>query len=1160
MSRLQYMCIIHKICIINCLIFDISNRQDGEKIFARQIRGVKLPDYQSAEKELIKLSKLTKDQIQNQTGLNNRIKEYALSTDAANYSVKNFYQSQVQVTNGFWGSIKAINTYNAQADATSRMVMANAISETNEELGKQLIQLNGAKAGFSAYATAATGAIESIGAQIASGLVSAGISLAISAVITLVTNLIQKQKELREQMMETADEAVNETSQIKTLYGEYSEALSAYDNTAESKKNLTSKTEDLLKALGFEEDQIKDLKDKYGELDDAIDEVTLDALEEKYESAFKGYNAAVEETVKSTKNLFEGGSFIESGGFTFDDPVIEYLTRNGYGTVFADEHGATWSFDTGKIIDYESADKAVKKIEELNTLLAEGLTNGVFTDKDSTYLAILDAIDERLTQITTHFEKAQRYRETINSALAQSLYIESTDKKGVPKTQEQFDALRESMIATAKESGKYANRFIGDNKEITDSIDSVLRSMPDLSEFLIRNIDKTDTERAVSAWSNIINKALNEQYGYLSNNEWSFVADIVPQFNSSELRTLIRLIQGEIDNNIDWLHISPYDLKQEIGKYSFNNRGIESFKESMSSFTEETYSDLQSVLDKYNSVTANMGKLSASEVEELIKADSTLVDKFISTSSGYEIALSDLRASREKFLADETHTTKEEIKQLENYISDQVYLRDQLLSEGINSASDVTKLNEYNSNIQAANEMVEHWKLYLDYIGRVNNGYEEEAALIKKNIEAQSVMIKQINEEIEKQKEKREQLEEQKELLEEQAAQYESAANAVTRQIDKQIEALEKQKSLVEDYYDKQIDALKEEAEERDRINDLREKELALEKAKNTKVRVYSSSRGFTIQQDSAEIASKQKEYDDAVRDYQIEDLEKEKEAALANYDAQIEAWNNYKDSWQEAIDAWKNGQDEMNAAAVFGADWREKIARKDLDMVDQYKTEYGKIEDQIEDITNNKLKNIDEEIERLEKKLDVYENLKKDQQEYLDFYKNYSSEFAKATDEQTEALNRFLQALKNGESVQGFMDMFAAYEEMRAQFDEDYDSNEGHGLYTDKDKENAAYEPSNKTNSSAQTKLNNFLNSKLMRSIPTSVNSAFAKTNAVFNGLPTKDYNYAQTKVNNNSGVTYNQRTWNMNGSVIVDSYDKFKEYFDRYVREAKQDLVVGR
>ena len=548
------------------------------------------------------------------------------------------------------------------------------------------------------------------------------------------------------------------------------------------------------------------------------------------------------------------------------------------------------------------------------------------------------------------------------------------------------------------------------------------------------------------------------------------------------------------------------------------------------------------------------------EVEELIKVDSTLVDKFISTAEGYEISLGDLRASREKFLADQEHSVKEEINQLENYINDQTYLREQLINSGISSSSDATKLNEYTSNISAAKEMLSHWKLYLDYISRVNNGYEEEAALIKKNIQAQSEMIKKLNEKIEKQKEEREQLEKQKELLEEQAAQYESAANAVTRQIDKQIEALEKQKALVEDYYDKQIDALKEEAEERDRINDLREKELALEKAKNTKVRVYSSSRGFTIQRDSEEISSKQKEYDDAVRNYQIEDLEKEKEAALANYDAQIEAWNNYKDSWQEAIDAWKNGQDEMNAAAVFGADWREKVARKDLEMVSQYKTEYGTIQDQIKDITENQLVEIDKEIERLEKKLDVYENLKKDQQEYLDFYKTYSSEFAKATDEQTAALKNFLEVLKSGKDVQGFMDMFEEYEKLRALFDEDYDSNEGHGLYTDKDKENAAYEPSNKTNSSAQTKLNNFLNSKLMRSIPTSVNSAFAKTNAVFNGLPTKDYNYAQTKVNNNSGVTYNQRTWNMNGSVIVDSYDKFKEYFDRYVREAKQDLVVGR
>lgn len=302
------------------------------------------------------------------------------------------------------------------------------------------------------------------------------------------------------------------------------------------------------------------------------------------------------------------------------------------------------------------------------------------------------------------------------------------------------------------------------------------------------------------------------------------------------------------------------------------------------------------------------------------------------------------------------------------------------------------------------------------------------------------------------------------------------------------------------------------------------------------------------------------------VREYEIEDLEKEKEAALANYDAQIESWNNYKETWQEAVDAWKNGQDEMNAAAVFGKDWREKIASQDLSIVSQYQTEYGKIQDRIKEITDVRLKEIDNEIERLEKKLSVYEELRNDQKEYLDFYKNYSAEFAKATDEQTAALDRFramLQALnKEGFDVSKFMDMFGSYDEMRKYFDPEYDK-QGE-KYSNKELNDAKTQPKtthSRLSDSAQEKLNRFLNSKLMQSVPTSIGSAFAKSNTVFNGLPIRDYNYAQNKVINNSGATYNQqRTWVMEGSVIVDNYDKFKEYFDRYVREAKQDLVVGR
>ena len=1107
----------------------------------RQIRGVELPDYQTAEMELVRLQTLTKDQIANQAGLNNRLKEYALLTDQANYSAQGFYQSQVKVTNGFWGGIKAINMYNAQSDAVSRNKMAEAIRETNAGLGQQLVQLNGATASLSAYVQSeAWSFLKNLGSQIVSGLMSAGINIAISLIVSSITGLIQKQKELREQMLETGETAKQEASQIRDAFRAYSEAKSSYDDSATAKENLTNKTEELLKALGYEEDEIESLKKKYKDLDDSINTVTKDALNDKYQDVFSAYITSLEELESKTKDTFAGGDFSQiTVGREANKTFIKQLEDSGF--IFNDKYvnsAVLSSIDIGDIENIDDAISAVDKLTKMLDALREGQRQGLYSDKEYENSPIYKAIFEKRKDINDAIKDIEKYQTSLNDILSQMLYLDVSKSNGIPETQEQFDKFRDDMIKTAKESDEYKNLFLGTSKDIVNSIDATLNGMPNLSEFILTDEDEKEAKRKADEWIKNINKAFNERFGYFSGDKWNFVAEIVPELKENELEVLLKLIQGEINNKIDWFHFDKEEVKRKItgilGAKSFDWHEFYGVRT-----VDETENTLKDIIDN----TVNPLKSAYKTLEEGGTLDSNFFDQF-----------PDLLQ-----YANDADALKQHMQELINTATESS-LKELLLM--YNSTDD--------ENIKAVlKQAIELLRIDRDITTEVedtNDAYAKEKELIQANIDKLTETINKINKKIKKQKEAREVLEKEKETLEEQAALYDSAVNAVTRQIDKQIEALERQKAAVEEYYDNQINALKEEAEERDRINELREKELALEKAKNTKVRVYSASRGWTIQTDTEAVNQAQKEYDDLVRNNQIEDLEKEKEAALANYDAQIESWNNYKETWQEAVDAWKNGQDEMNAAAVFGKDWREKIASQDLGIVSQYQTEYGKIQDRIKEITDVQLKEIDDEIERLEKKLSVYEELRNDQKEYLDFYKNYSTEFAKATDEQTAALDRFratLEALnKEGFDVSKLMDMFESYDEMKKYFDPEYDK-QGE-KYGDKELNDARTQPKtthSRLSDSAQEKLNRFLNSKLMQSVPTSIGSAFAKSNTVFNGLPTRDYNYAQNKVTNNSGATYNQqRTWVMEGSVIVDSYDKFKEYFDRYVREAKQDLVVGR
>lgn len=169
--------------------------------------------------------------------------------------------------------------------------------------------------------------------------------------------------------------------------------------------------------------------------------------------------------------------------------------------------------------------------------------------------------------------------------------------------------------------------------------------------------------------------------------------------------------------------------------------------------------------------------------------------------------------------------------------------------------------------------------------------YKEQKKQIHENINALNREISAIEKQVdalEKKKESQKEyiklLEKEKDRLEDLIDDYETAADVVKDFLDSQLDDLEKKKDSIEDYYeeqtkaaeeyyDKQIElaseqakaintkstiydsqidnieaqikAIQDEADEQDKLNDLKEKELALEKAKSQMVRVYDATKGW---------------------------------------------------------------------------------------------------------------------------------------------------------------------------------------------------------------------------------------------------------------------------------------------------------------------------
>ncbi len=225
-------------------------------------------------------------------------------------------------------------------------------------------------------------------------------------------------------------------------------------------------------------------------------------------------------------------------------------------------------------------------------------------------------------------------------------------------------------------------------------------------------------------------------------------------------------------------------------------------------------------------------------------------------------------------------------------------------------------------------------------------------------------------------------LEEQKDILDDQKDIYDSVIRAVQKRLDKEIEALEKEKDALSDpdiagsYGDRinqiqmQIDALNKLRETQDRINAVEKAKAEVERLKRQKtMRIYREGQGFVWESDQTALEQAQADLEEAELDKQLADLEEakekledmleEEEAAL---DENIEKLEEYKDQWGEVADAYQDEQDRLHASQILGQNWEAEILAGRLDTLTTFRDLYIQLMSEIAAKV--------EEIEALEKRI----------------------------------------------------------------------------------------------------------------------------------------------------------------------------------------------
>lgn len=313
------------------------------------------------------------------------------------------------------------------------------------------------------------------------------------------------------------------------------------------------------------------------------------------------------------------------------------------------------------------------------------------------------------------------------------------------------------------------------------------------------------------------------------------------------------------------------------------------------------------------------------------------------------------------------------------------------------------------------------------------------------------------------------------------------------------------------------------------------------------------------IETNAEEVAKAQKDYDEALKNLnklkaqqeederkaalqaQIDQLEAEKEAALAAVDEQIKGieamkqeYEEYKQLWENTLNAYQKMQDEMTAAAILGSDWREKIAEKDTEIVNTFAEKYNEVQEQIHGVIEKQIEDHQKLIDKYDEQINVQNDLKSAQEQYLGYYETYSQKFVDLTDAQTAALERLKNAIGAGDS-EGALDAALNAENV---------------LENDSQKK--------KTGVSSLDKLG--VINKLMQTAPTSFMDGIVATVNAIKNLPNELKNIMNT--NNSNKVNNDNRTQNINinNPGFAMTYADFEPMFMETLRRLDQQAQTGK
>ena len=530
---------------------------------------------------------------------------------------------------------------------------------TEAEAKQRLATLGITQANTTATAStfSLSGAFKALWASIAANPIGA-LTIAFTGLVTIYQTVKRKQEEARQEIKETADKAKELTDNINELYNAYTNMKIGVENGTESKENLTTATNNLLEALGYEGTAVDELVNKYGNLTDAINQTTADSIKNSLPDLANAVNV-------------ELGELLETGGngisFTLDDTKAN-KELNDFVQKFSDKtaglnmlHGTSDS--TFRVIvntDDNSAEGLKQELDILNSLRNELFD--YYGAENIQDIEFYKQLTDRITKLTEAYNDYSQSLKNYNDTAAQAQIIQSLVGKEIPQTVEEYKAYRQELINSAKNS----NQFIGSQEDVVNAIDSTLGKMSEF-EAVQNRINNLDLAKTMFVEGKFNAKP---------------ISDYIESLSDEKLAILVQLDDNAFDNGIEGVEKAIADFKADpdnIVKAETDTSSLDDLKKAYENVSKSADSfiknqkSLTTVLDEQK----KHGQLSASTIRELSEAgysEALVTDKVTGAITLDVQAYEKLNAQKQEKirldLVNEKNSLEDKLKDEQSAVSD----------------------------------------------------------------------------------------------------------------------------------------------------------------------------------------------------------------------------------------------------------------------------------------------------------------------------------------------------------------------------------------------------------------------------------------------------------------------------------------------------------